>query len=366
MAKTKVPTITTTVEAFVAALKNTVTERGSVTIPILGYARVQNATVIGTTLDVFTIVKFEGKGQGDFLIHPRRAIDVLSGEKGPLVIEFHDTNEPRGERKVKLKVGTLEFTLPTLAVENFPHMPEPIKTTLAIDGAALKTMIDRTRIAVSADESRYTINGTLLSTENGTVTMVATDGHRMSVVTAPGEGELENVILSKSTTEWLRNNCRGKVQIGRDTSGNIISTDTGIVISKTLSGQFPNYQAVIPTKSSVSVRFSSSKTAAAFLKRACKCASRESGTIKLFLEKGKQEVVILAESLERGSARVPVPAAIENMQTTGMTIGFCGEFILDFLAVLPDQEFTLSLTKADMAGMFEVENFKYIVMPMRL
>ena len=364
--------ITTTVKAFVAALKNTHVPRKS-TIPVLSYARVQDATLVGTDLDVTTIVPFEGKGKGDFLIPHKQTLDVLTGETGNLVLEFHDTignvksgKAEEGRRFVKLTVGDINFEFESLSVANFPQIPKQADAVLTIDGAALKTMLERTDFAISNEESRYTLNATLLKASKGKVTMVATNGHRLSHVTGKGTGAIEDTLLLPTATRWVYKNCRGEVSIGLDENTHTIRTESGTILSKKVTGQFPNFEAVMPRGNTIITGFKSAKKFDNILKRIMKCSDERSGAIKLLA--GETTTTISASSLERGSAKADVECNTLGLPGKGaaLQMGFNGEYISDFLKVIPEGEFTLSLKDAQSAGMLQVDGFKYILMPMRI
>lgn len=358
--------ITTTVEAFVAALKNTFLEKKKTTVPILSFARIKNTEIIGTDLDVATIVPFKGEGTADFLIPYRQALSVLTGETGPLTLQYFETAESNDSmsHEVKMTVGAIEFKLPSRSVKNFPMTPELSEPMLTLDGALLKKAIERIAISVSGEESQYTLNATLLKSVGGNVIMVSTDGHRMSYVTV-GEGSINESLLRPSATNWLLNNCKGQVSIGFNEYTHTIRTETGTILSKKVSGVFPSYDAVMPRENKVTVKFSSPKELAGLLKRVAKCADERSGAIKLAVTSGSVE--LSASSSERGSAKASLSVYTEGFSPKDwMVVGFNSGYIEDFLKVIDEGEFVLRLKDPQSSGLFEAQNIRYVVMPMRM
>ena len=336
-------------------------------IPVLTCALVKSTTLIGTTLDDFTIVPFEGKGKGEFLVPHKKALDVLMGEKGPLTIECLETGSEKDKnlaRKVKFTVGAVELEFDTQSQANFPQIPEPGKTTLALDGETVKTLTDRTRFAVSAEASRYTLQATLVKVVNGKTVMVATDGHRLSYVTGPSEGKLKDTLIRPATMDWVRKNCSDKIAVGADENFITICTGNGTIIAKKQSGQFPNYEAVMPTKNGIALGFASADHFSNILKRIAKCADERSRAIRLKVT--DDSVTISASSLENGSAKADVQCSISGLNGHPVEIGFCADYILDFLNVVKKGEFKIALKDSQSAGLFEVDNFKHVVMPMRI
>lgn len=366
--KAKKPTnkITTTVAAFLAALKNTTAVEKKTSIPILQYARIKDTEVIGTDLDVTTIVPFEGTGTGDFLIPRRQVIDVLTGEKGTLTLEyFEDKSNPNDVRhKVTMNIGPIEFKFDGMSVANFPQTPTPSAAMLTLDGALVKKAIERTAISISSEKSRYTLNATLLKSVGGSVIMVATDGHRLSHVTV-GEGTIKDSLILPAATKWLLNNCKGQVSIGFDEDLHTIRTESGTILSRKVTGQFPNYDAVMPRDNKVAVTFSSPKELAGLLKRVSKCADERSGAIKLAVTFGSVE--ISASSTERGSAKASLAVMTDGLSPKGeIVMGFNSAYIEDFLKVIDEDVFTFRIKDAQSSGLIEVDNFNYIIMPMRI
>ena len=361
-----VPSITTTVEAFLGALKASYPPERKSTIPVLSYARLTDNAITTTDLDSTTVTKFDAKGKIDCLIPYRLALDVLKGESGALTVT------PLEDHWVLLKVGELEFKLQGMSAANFPAIPTPATTSLTLTGEVFTRMLTRTIFAISAEESRYTLNGALLLADStGAVTMVATDGHRLALVNEQGEGNLEKTLIPRKALDYLKTRISGKVEIGLykpeghpgDTT---FRTGNTILIARNLKGQFPNYEAVMPRDQKVTVQILDPVKFEDNLKRVAKCADERSGAIRLaFTDRGG---VVSASSSERGEAQAPIACTVDGVTSVGITMGFNAGFILDLLKVTKKEPLTLSLRDNQSAGMFTVGegNYRYVIMPMRL
>jgi len=363
MAKKKPHKITTTVKAFVDALNSTYVAKKS-TVPILTYARVKDGTM--TDLDIATIVPFEAKGSGDFVIPHKTVLNALKGEKGPVTLEYlEDTSKGTDDvsRSVSVTCGEIAFQFPTLSVANYPQTPEPSAATLTIDGKTMATLIDRSLFAILHEESRYTINGMLIKSENGTVTTAATDGHRLAYNLAAGNGSLEETIVLRRAMEWVRRNCGGDVGIGKDNDTQTFHTKTCTILSRKLTGQFPNFEAVMPRDNKIRLSFDSSTQFANTMKRVAKCSDERSGAVTISVL--SDAVVLSAQSTEHGSAKASVACKVGG-PVSPMKISFNYEYFIDFLVAIGEKPFTLALKDSQAAGELSVDGFRYVVMPMRI
>jgi DNA polymerase III beta subunit len=369
--------ITTTVEAFVAALKASVCEKKTATIPILNYVKVAGTQIIGTDLDLFTIIPFKGKatGKGEFTISPKQAIAVLAGEKGALVIEYKAPKKPAKDEVQEQPMATLTiegtvFNLPTMNVNNFPLIPDVPEPAFSMDGDAFSLLLKRTRFAISNIESRYTLNGALLETARDTVRMVGTDGHRLSLAEVIVEGvpyasdKAVRTVVGVGALDWLKTRVNGSISIAVTATHQAFVTGGNVLIARKLSGTFPNYEAIMPNKVEITTQVPSASKLAATLARVAKCADERSGCVRLTLG---PESTLHAESYDRGSATAKLELDVEGGP---ITIGLNSGYLLDFFKVAGDVPVNISLSNPQSAGMLSTEpsdsTFRYVVMPMRL
>ena len=357
--KPKEVAITTTVEAIVAALGNSNIAKKT-TIPILDYVRITNNVMIGTDLDLTTVIPFKAKGTGDFLVPHEQALNILKGESGPMTLQYNPENY-----QVKMVLGTLKFTLNGMSLANYPEIPKATKATLTIDGDIFKTMLARTVFVISNQESRYTMNGALLRVSGGNTVFVTTDGHRLSYTETEADGKIEDSVIARPALNWLKKNCSGPVLISVDDHTHTITTSTGTIFSRKLSGKFPEYNAVMPTSMPIKAEFTSPAALSNTLKRVAKCADERSRAVRLAL--GVNQVELSASSPEIGSAKGKVDCITTGVDQYDFAVSLSATYLEEFLAAIgKEPSFTASFKDSQSAAMFEVPHFKYVVMPLRI
>jgi len=267
------------------------------------------------------------------------------------------------------------FKLVGMARDNFPLLPSlpPALATLPADVFA--TAIRKTVFAISSEESRYTLNGALLLLKPGGVTMVATDGHRLALLerdieVAELKNELRLLIPKKAMGELERLLSEGEgelpVRISKDESHLFFSLGQRVLICRMLTGQFPNYEAVLPRENNRVLEFDKDSISAA-VRRVALLADERSRAVRMHLEKGQVE--ISSSSGEYGEAREVLDT---SYQDEAMQIGFNYQYLLDFFGVIEEAgKVSLELKDEQSAGQLRpVEQgayrYRYVVMPMRI
>jgi len=276
---------------------------------------------------------------------------------------------------VQLNCERSSFKLVGMARDNFPVLPEAPKSLATIPAGVFTAMIHKTIFAISSEESRYTLNGALLLLKPDSVTMVATDGHRLALIeremAVEGiKNELRVLIPKKAMGELQRLLAEVDeslpVQFAKDESHLFFSVGTRLLIARMLTGQFPNYEAVLPKENKQVVELDRDTLNAA-VRRVALLADERSRAIRLQLDKDKLE--IFASSGDYGEAHETLDAAYPNEQ---IQIGFNYQYLLDFLGVLGDgSKVRLELKDEQSAGQLRPGNeesykYRYVVMPMRI
>jgi len=253
-----------------------------------------------------------------------------------------------------------------------PATPKPIAS---LPAGVLITMIQKTIFAISSEESRYTLNGALLLLKPDSATMVATDGHRLALIERQVEipnlkNEFRVLIPKKAMNELLRLASEGEgdtaVEISKDESHLFFALGERSLISRMLTGQFPNYEAVLPRENTRIVELNKDALAAA-VRRVALLADERSHAVRMQFDKGQVEV--FASSGEYGEAHETLEAGYEGET---MLIGFNCQYLQDFLNVLGDGgKVRLELKDEQSAGQLrpgdeEVYHYRYVVMPMRV
>jgi DNA polymerase-3 subunit beta len=346
------------------------------TIPILSNflfeAAGDSITITATDLDLSlrTSCTAKVKKEGSCTIPARKLYDYVKllpdGDIGVKLLENHWVNIRSGRSNTKM-VG--------MARSNFPSLPTfPTTQSVKIPAQVLRTMIAKTIFAISNEESRYTLNGALMVLKPESIIMVATDGHRLAHIERSGEkfegisGELKTLVPKKAMAELstlLGSTDADFVEFAKDESTLFFRIGGRLLTSRQLTGQFPNYEAVLPKDTSKSVVVRTDDVSAA-IQRVAQFADERSGAIRLRLD--KNEIKVSSSSTEAGESEDSMET-VYNGET--MTIGFNSQYLLDFFKAAGSNEVRLEFKDAQSAGQLRPEavedyRYRYVVMPMRI
>jgi DNA polymerase-3 subunit beta len=275
---------------------------------------------------------------------------------------------------VSIRCGRSNTKMVGMAKSNFPGLPVfPSAGAIKIPAVVLRSMIAKTGFAIASEESRYTLNGALMVLKPESITMVATDGHRLAHVERSGEkfegvsGEMKTLIPKKAMDELksLLDSDIETIDFAKDESTLFFRVGPRLLTSRQLTGQFPNYEAVLPKDISKSIALHGEELGAA-IARVAQFADERSRAVRLRLEKG--ELKISASSTETGESEDSIEVAYDGEP---MAIGFNAQYLMDFIKATGSCEVKLELKDAQSAGQLrpaEGEDYKYryIVMPMRI
>ncbi len=275
---------------------------------------------------------------------------------------------------VSIRCGRSNTKMVGMARSNFPTLPVfPAAGAIKIPAAVLRSMISKTGFAIASEESRYTLNGALMVLKPESITMVATDGHRLAHVERVGEkfegvsGEMKTLIPKKAMDELksLLDSDIETIDFAKDESTLFFRVGLRLLTSRQLTGQFPNYEAVLPKDISKSIALHGEELGAA-IARVAQFADERSRAVKLRLEKG--ELKLSASSTEMGESEDSIEVAYDGEP---IQIGFNAQYLIDFIKAAGSAEVKLELKDAQSAGQLrpaEGDDYKYryIVMPMRI
>ena len=355
----------------------TVVERKT-TIPILSNFLIEaegdRLNITATDLDqaIRTSAPVKVKKPGSCTIPARKLYDYVKllpdGDISIKLLENH---------WVQIRSGRSNTKMVGMARVNYPQVPEfPTLAATVIPATVLKTLIARTIFAISNEESRYTLNGALLVLKAESLAMVATDGHRLSFVERSGEalpgisGEKRVLIPRKALSELqqlLANTEAENVEFADDEHMLFFKIGHRTLSSRRLTGQFPNYEAVMPRDNSKFVVVRSSELSAA-IQRVAQFADERSGAIRLRLE--SNELKISSQSTESGESEDTIDSPYAG---DPIVVGFNSTYILDFLRSLGNEgEVRLEFKDGQSAGQIRPEDpdaeyrSRYVLMPMRI
>ena len=276
---------------------------------------------------------------------------------------------------VQVTCERASFKLVGMAKDNFPILPAAPNVLATIPAGVLSGLMRKTIFAISSEESRYTLNGALILLKPEGASMVATDGHRLALVEQgtriPGlSSELRALIPKKAMGELLK--LVGEIEEGtqvqftKDESHLFFSVGDRVLICRMLTGQFPNYEAVLPRENNRVVELDRDLVTAA-VRRVALLADERSRAIRIHVEKDRVE--IFSSSGEYGEAHETLDASYPGEP---LQIGFNYQYILDFLDVVGDGgKVRFELKDEQSAGQLrpgaeEALRYRYVIMPMRI
>jgi DNA polymerase-3 subunit beta len=348
------------------------------TIPILSNflleADADRIVIIATDLDqsIRTSCAAKVKKPGSCTIPARKLYDYIrllgDGDISIKLLENH---------WVQIRAGRSNTRMVGMARANFPQVPEfPEASVTKIPVSSLRTLIARTIFAISNEESRYTLNGALLILKAESIAMVATDGHRLAHIEKTGENfpgitaEKKTLIPRKALQELqslLSNTEAEHVEFSDDDATLFFRIGHRVLTSRKLSGQFPNYEAVMPRDNNkfVIVR---SQDLSGSIQRVAQFADERSGAIKMRIE--QNELKVSSSSTEAGESEDTIETPYSS---DPIVVGFNSSYLLDFLKAIGNEgEVRLEFKDAQSAGQVRPEDgsdeykYRYIIMPMRI
>jgi len=275
---------------------------------------------------------------------------------------------------VKVAADRFDSRMQTLPREDFPTLPESGGAPSAtLPRAALKEMVAKTQFAITGEDTRYFLNGALFVLRPETMSLVATDGHRLALVTVARDGkskdadEVRAILPKKTLGELARLLQEGDEDIRYERGENHLFFDVGgrLLISRMIDGQFPAYERVIPKGNDKHVEFERDRLTNA-VKRVALLSNERSRAVKIQIDKGKVDVTSSSPDLGEAKETLPVEYAGAPMQ-----ICFNAQYVLDFLSAVSTDAVSLDLKdEVSQAVMRPVgadgSEYTYVIMPMRV
>ena len=276
--------------------------------------------------------------------------------------------------RVTLYAGRSQFTLQALPQEDFPDLTAGDMThTFKVQAADLSRLIDKTRFAISTEETRYYLNGIYLhEVENDNIAFlrgVATDGHRLAQVELPlpeGASGMPGIIIPRKTVlevHKLLENEEEEVEISLSDSKIRFSFGSIVLTSKLIDGTFPDYERVIPQGNENSLEVDSVLFAQA-VDRVSTISSERGRAVKLLIAKDK--VVLSVNNPDSGSATEEVAASFDGED---LEIGFNARYLLDITSQLESDTARFLLADSGAPAIVRDNNDAsalYVLMPMRV
>jgi DNA polymerase-3 subunit beta len=351
------------------------------TMPILSHvlleARKAQLVVSATDLDL-AVSSEHDKGvevlkEGALAVSARHLYEIVRA-----MPEQQVTLKKAHNNYLEVRSGPSEFRIVGLPAEDFPALPRFEKVPFAdVDAATLLDMIERTFFAVSTDETRYNLNGVFFEPSAEALRLVATDGHRLSLVErAMGAtfGLKRGVILPKKGLAELKKLLGEAAESGEEkpetklgfVENSAIVRRPGVILSmRLIEGLFPDYRQVIPKAGEKVVKLGRPRLLET-LRRISLLSTDKAHAVKLELAKGTLKV--LSQNPDLGEAKEEVPVEYEG---DALKIGFNARYLMDVLGVLKSADVALELADDLSPGVIRGadeadQGYTAVVMPMRI
>jgi DNA polymerase-3 subunit beta len=345
------------------------------TIPILANVLVDSAengvTIAATDQEIGVRRRCEAKvkKKGSLTTGARKLYEIVREcPEGDIVMHSLDNNW------IEISSGKSRFRIVGLDPKEFPAMPGPAQDrqsqTIAVRSEVLREMIVRTLFAVSTDETRLNLSGVLLEApEEGKLRIVATDGHRLSMITrAVEEGVTATgvIIPRKGVVEVSKVIEAGEETVRIALQGGVAHASLGHVdlSMRLVEGEFPDYKQVVPQKSERRMLIAVEPLLSA-LRRVSVVSSERTRGVKLQLDGARLEISSMNPDVGEATEELSV-----EYEGNPLSIGFNAKYLIDLLAVLPDTtQVEVGFNDEVSPGVVRCEgdpDFLYVVMPMRL
>jgi len=360
-------------------------------------SHVQSVVERRNTIPILSNVLIEAEGDGlrvmatDLDLQVVEHIDAASVEsEGAVTVSAHllfdiarklqegsQVSLETAENRMEVKAGRSRFKLPTLPRDDFPVIVEgDLPTSFALPAKTLAELIDRTRFAISTEETRYYLNGIFLHVsdeDEPVLKAAATDGHRLARFTLPrpdGAEGMPDVIVPRKAVAELRKlldeKMDGDVQI--DLSASKIRFRLGgeggvVLTSKLIDGTFPDYSRVIPTGNDKLLKIDP-KSFFAGVDRVATIATEKTRAVKMGLDKDR--VTLTVTSPDNGTASEELAA---EYSADGFEIGFNATYLKDILSQIDSDQVEIHLADAGAPTLIrknEDSPALYVLMPMRV
>lgn len=349
----------------IQTVQNVISAKSS--LPILSNILIEThqegISLTATDLDIgiTCVIPVDIQEQGAITIPAKRFSDII--KEFPLEVVSVTTKK---NNLVIIDSNMCQFKIMGLGREEFPKLPEfKDKKAIKIEQAALKQMLSLTSFAVSADETRYVLNGTFFKINKGVLTLVSTDGKRLAIAEKkPGiETDIDlQMIIPIKTIHELNRNLKDEGQLSLVVGDNQALFDLGtvVVISRLIEGEFPDYKQVVPAASENKMKIERSQFLLA-VKRASLLATPDYQGVKL--EVFKNKLVISKSTPDVGESREELAVEYQGRE---LAIGFNPVYLIDILKNLNEETVNLELTDSEKPGVIRTSGYVYIVLPMRL
>ena len=345
------------------------------TIPILANVLARASTsdlgILATDLDigVRSVCPIKLTTAGSMTLPAKRLYEIVRA------LPDKEIKFKRGDANwVTVSCGTSRFRIAGLPEEDFPAIAEPKAKAVKIAAPVMAKLITRTIFAISTEDSKYTLSGALMLIKPGSITMVATDGHRLAHIEVSDAfeevtEEVRVLVPKKAMGELVKmiseGGESGKLEFSRDDNHLFFDMGKRLLVARMLTGQFPNFEAVLPRNNDRTFAIDRQEITAA-IRRVAILSDERSRTVRLSLAKGILEVAASHSDLGEAHETLEVNYNKEDLQ-----VGFNYQYLLDFLTTTDEEQINFDFKDSESAAQLRAAsgsdyNYRYVVMPMRI
>ena len=349
---------------------NSVVERRQ-TLPILSNVLLSvhsgNLSMTGTDLEVEiqTNTSIDNAQDGETTLPGRKFMDICRALPENALIEIN----VEGDRAT-LKSGRSRFTLSTLSANEYPNIDTPASPfEFSISQKTLKKLIEQTQFSMAQQDVRYYLNGMMLEIANGSLTAVATDGHRLAVCQYEADissTDTRQIILPrKAVTELSRllEDSDSVIRIKLSENHIRIELPEVMFTSKLIDGKFPDYKQVIPSSTDKEMSCEREVLYQAF-HRASVLSNEKYRGMRLFFSSNLIKATVHNPEQDEAEEELEV-----SYQGDEFEIGFNVSYLLDALNAIKSEQVVMKLTDSNHSCLLQGvddPHSRYVVMPMRL
>src|SRR5712671_2457433 len=278
--------------------------------------------------------------------------------------------------RVKITSGAAEFNIVGQPAEDYPPFPRAEKVSFVpVDPTTLLEMIEKTQFAISADETRHNLNGVFFETNEGNVRMVATDGHRLSLVQRPLDGQFhlkKGVIVPRKGLLELRRllseDQTGVCELGFTETSGVFRRGDVTMVMRLIDGTFPDYQQVIPKEADRTITVDRPRLLDTLKRMSLLSSDRSTNAVRLELQEGSLKVT--SQNPDLGDAKEEIPVSYKGQP---LQIGFNARYLMDVLQVVDTAQMNVELCDELSPGVLKPAGepspgarYTAVIMPMRI
>jgi DNA polymerase-3 subunit beta len=359
--------------ALIARTQNIVEKRNTmpILVNVLLEASNNKLKVFATNLEVSLTdeIPCEVQTPGKVAANAKSLFEIIKEmPEGQIQLTKQDNNW------LKLAQGKSVFNIVGISPEEYPVFPaHTTKDFMQIDAKTMADMIAKTIYSVSNDETRYHLNGVYfekVTGRNDGYLMVATDGHRLSLVNRfNGEkpnGPTEGVIIPRKGLQEiykLLENSEGSFKMAIEGSQLVVCSGPTVLMVRLIEGKYPNYRQLIPQNLSEQVLVNREALLSS-LKRVSLLSNQKSKGVTLSLTNGRLEIT--SNNPDLGDAKEELEV---DYKGTGLKIGFNAKYMMDVLGSIQDEDIKIDLKDQLSPGVMRPsadKDYTCVIMPMRI